>query len=88
MRGRLTELDNKTVAANTISDATPVPVPFAESASRTVIEVAAGADAAAIQAAIDQAVALKGKRPVVHLPKGNYTVNKTLVKPHVACNSF
>ena len=81
VRGRLTELDNKTVAANTISDATPVPVPFAESASRTVIEVAAGADAAAIQAAIDQAVALKGKRPVVHLPKGNYTVNKTLVIP-------
>jgi hypothetical protein len=81
VRGRLTELDNKTVAANTIADAKPVPVPFAESASRTVIEVAAGADAAAIQAAIDQAATMKGKRPVVHLPKGNYTVNKTLIIP-------
>ena len=81
VRGRLTELDNKTVAANTIADAKPVPVPFAESASRTVIEVAAGADAAAIQAAIDQAATMQGKRPVVHLPKGNYTVNKTLVIP-------
>lgn len=69
------------VAANRIADAKPVPVPFAESASRTVIEVATGADAAAIQAAIDQAVAVAGKRPVVHLPKGNYTVNKTLVIP-------
>ncbi|MFM8633625.1 MAG: hypothetical protein ACKOEX_02255, partial [Planctomycetia bacterium] len=71
------------MAANRIADAkpVPVPVPFAESASRTLIEVATGADAAAIQAAIDQAVAVAGKRPVVHLPKGNYTVNKTLVIP-------
>lgn len=81
VRGRLTEQDNTVVKADTIQDVKPVPVPFATSANRPVIEVAVGADAAAIQVAIDQAVALKGKRPVVHLPKGNYTINKTLVIP-------
>lgn len=81
VRGRLTELDNTLVKADAIKDAKPVPGPFAMSANRPVIEVAVSADAAAIQAAIDRAAALKGKRPVVHLPKGNYTIKKTLVIP-------
>ena len=81
VRGRLTELDNTTVAAGAIPDAKPVPVPFAVHADRPVIEVEAGADAAGIQAAIDQAAALKGARPVVHLPKGNSSIKQTLVIP-------
>jgi hypothetical protein len=80
-KGRMTDLDNKLVAAGEIEDVKPYPVPFLARAERPIIEVAAGADAAAIQAAINRAVGLKGKRPVVHLPKGNYGIARTLVIP-------
>ena len=81
VRGRLTDLDNKVVKAGGIQDVKPVPVPFAAHADRTIIEVKADADATAIQAAIDQAAAMKGKRPVVHLPKGKYALAKTVIIP-------
>ncbi len=79
--GRTTELDNKTVKPEAVMGVKLTPVPFAVRARHPVIEVAAGTNAAAIQAAIDQAAGMKGKRPVVHLPKGNYTMEKTLVIP-------
>ena len=41
----------------------------------------AGASALQIQAAIDAADALRGTRPVVHLPAGNYSIDRTLVIP-------
>ena len=81
VKGRLTDLDNKVVKGNQIKDIKLQPVPFLARTERPVIEVTAGANAAAIQAAIDQAAALKGKRPVVHLPKGNYSIGKTLIIP-------
>ncbi len=81
MSGRLTELDDKTVKPEEIADVKRVPAPFAASAGRPVIEVAAGAKSAEIQAAVDQAAAMKGKRPTVHLPKGNYTIDKTILIP-------
>ena len=37
---------------------------------RPIIEVPAGADASVIQRALNQAAALRGQRPVVHLPMG------------------
>jgi len=80
VKGRLTALDDQVRAAE-LEYAIPSPVPFAARADRPVVEVKAGAEAAAIQAAIAQAAAMKGKRPVVHLPKGNYPVAKTLVIP-------
>ncbi len=50
--------------------------------ARKVFEVQPGADAAKIQASIDSAAALnKGQRPVVHLPKGTYRIEKTIVVP-------
>ncbi len=81
VQGRLTELDNTVVEAGAIKDVEVEPTPFAAKVELPVIEVPAGADAATIQAAIDQAVAMKGQRPVVHLPKGNYPLNETLVIP-------
>ena len=81
VKGRLTALDDKVVKAEAIQDVKPEPVPFAVRTNRPVIEVKAGADAAAIQAAIAEAAAMKGKRPVVHLPKGNYPIGKTLIIP-------
>jgi hypothetical protein len=80
-KGRVTDLDNKSVAANEIENVKPEPVPFLARAERPIIEVAGGANSAAIQAAIDRADGLKGKRPVVHLPKGNYGIARTLVIP-------
>jgi hypothetical protein len=49
--------------------------------ARKVFEVEASADAAKIQASIDSAAALPGQRPVVHLPRGRYKIEKTLVIP-------
>jgi len=43
--------------------------------------VPSGANADAIQRALDEAAKLAGQRPVVHLPMGNYPVGKTLVVP-------
>ena len=79
--GRLTAFDNTVVSGQwpVVSDIAPVP--FLAKVARPVIEVAAGADAATIQAAIDAAAALNGQRPVVHLPKGKYALAQTLVIP-------
>lgn len=85
VRGRLTELDNRTVSRAEIEDIAPAPAPFLPRTERPVIAVEAGADAAAIQAAIDQAAAeLAGQRPVVHLPAGAYAIRETLVIPEGA----
>lgn len=50
-----------------------------------IFEVAPGADAVAVQQAIDAAVAYAaahpGARPVVHLPWGQYKIDRTLVVP-------
>jgi hypothetical protein len=48
---------------------------------RSVIEVPGGSTDARIQAAIDQAEGLCGKKPVVHIPYGNYTIIKSIVIP-------
>lgn len=49
--------------------------------TRKIIEVPIGADANAIQAILDQAVALNGQRPVVHFRVGTYLIDKTLEIP-------
>jgi hypothetical protein len=79
--GRFRRVAEKIVEAATISAEPPALPPAPPNRKRQVFEVAAGADAAAIQAAIDKAVPLKGKRPVVHLPVGTYKIGQTLVIP-------
>jgi hypothetical protein len=81
VKGRVTAQDDTVVKPSAIKDVAPQPVPFAARANRPVIEVKSGADAATIQAAIDEAVKLKGQRPVVHLPVGKYVLATTLVIP-------
>jgi hypothetical protein len=51
------------------------------SKKRKIFEVAAGANAAAIQKAIDQAVSSRSERAIVHLPSGQYSISQTLVIP-------
>jgi hypothetical protein len=61
------------------ADADPAVVP--PRVARPVIEVPAGAKAGAIQQAIDEAAKAVGRRPVVHLPRGTYRIDRPLVLP-------
>ena len=81
VKGRVTELDNTVVAARAIADVTISPAPFLPHVQRPVFELQAGAGGDAIQQAIDKAAAMKGQRPVVYLPMGDYAIGKTLVIP-------
>ncbi|MHB1038290.1 MAG: glycosyl hydrolase family 28-related protein [Pirellulales bacterium] len=79
--GRFLRLAEKVVAPEKIDRRLPVLPATPPRAARRVFEVPAAADAAAIQAAIDAAAKLAGQRPVVHLSKGNYPIDRTLVVP-------
>lgn len=72
---------NQVVARNTINPTQPVLPPELPNLSRTIIEVAQGANTAAIQTAINTAAALNGTRPVVHIPWGSYSITATLSVP-------
>jgi RNA polymerase sigma factor (sigma-70 family) len=61
------------------ADADPAIAP--SRVARPVIEVPAGANAGAIQQAIDAAAKDAGRRPVVHLPRSTYRIDKPLVFP-------
>ncbi len=80
-RGRVRRVAEKGVAATDVPDDLPQLPPTPPRKQRKVFEVAAGADAAAIQKQIDAAAALAGQRPVVHLPMGIYKIDRTLVIP-------
>ena len=73
--------DDKVVDPKTIDSAPPVLPPTPPRVQRKVFEVAAGGDTAAIQAALDAAAKLKGQRPVVHIPQGQWTITATLEVP-------
>lgn len=79
--GRFRRVAESVIDSRAIDAALPTLPPAPPRRSRTIIEVPAGADAATIQKAIDQAARLRGQRPVVHLPMGNYKIAKTLVIP-------
>ena len=49
--------------------------------SRTIFEVPANADASTIESLIDQAAALKGKRPIIHFGIGTFYLDRPLVIP-------
>jgi Pectate lyase superfamily protein len=82
VNGRRTELDSSIVA--TFSITTPEPtLPGTEpNLNRNVTELAPGATTAAIQRAIDNAVARwNGQRPVIHFPAGSYGITSTITIP-------
>ncbi len=80
-RGRFRRIAEKVVDAKTIPDALSALPPTPPNRARKVFEVPVGSGGAAIQQAIDAAAKLRGQRPVVHLPMGNYTIEKTLIVP-------
>lgn len=79
--GRFRRLAEQVVAPDTV-DLTPPALPSAPPhRERKVLEVPKGASADVIQQGIDEAAALRGQRPIVHLPVGVYAIAKTLVIP-------
>ena len=80
-RGRFRRIAERVVDAKEIPNATPTLPPTPTRRQRKVIEVAPSAGGAVVQAAIDAAAKLVGRRPIVHLPMGRYKVEKTLVIP-------
>ena len=80
--GRFTSLDDKVVESSAIA------LPLSQSSwnpsqpETPGVRSAQRAPAAtAIQQAINAAAQLNGQRPVVHLPPGNYSLDRTLVVP-------
>lgn len=80
-RGRFRRIAERLVAADDIPEAIPALPSTPPRRERYVFEVPAGSDAEAIQRAIHEAAHAPAPRPVVHLPMGNYRIDKTLVIP-------
>ena len=79
--GRLFTLDDRVVTRDAVDAAEPpLPTPWPR-AARRIYEVPVGADAATIQRTIDAAVREGSARPVVHVPAGEFPVDRTLVIP-------
>jgi hypothetical protein len=77
---RKKEVDTSIVNISDIAATSTLP-PTPPNVARKVFEVSAGANAAAIQNAINQAAAYAGQRPVVHLPAGDYSINSEIGIP-------
>jgi hypothetical protein len=78
--GRLVSQGDRVVARDTLQIAEPA-LPLTPRASvRPIIEVAQGANAAAIQQAVDRAAAAS-PAAIVHLPYGRYAVDKAIAVP-------
>lgn len=80
-RGRFRRIAERMVKPSEIPDGLPTLPSAPTRKPRPVFDVSLGSDAAALQRAIDEAAKLNGQRPVVHLPMGNYAIDKTIVVP-------
>jgi hypothetical protein len=83
--GKFYSLQEKTVKYDSIPNPAVIELPGAPPlVSRRIFEVRKGTpdDAEEIQTKIDSAASMPtGTRPIVHIPKGTYTINKTLIFP-------
>ena len=79
--GRFRIVADEVVAAGAIEAGAAKLPPTPPRRRRSVFDLPAGATAEAIQAALDKAARLAGKRPVVHLPMGVYRIDRTLLVP-------
>jgi len=79
--GRSITMEDRVVNRDSFDLPPPMIPAFLPKVNRPIIEVAAGTNAMGIQQAIDTAAGLNGLRPVVHLPAGNYYVDRTLIIP-------
>jgi hypothetical protein len=79
--GRFRRLAERTAERRHITDGLPILPSAPARRARPVIELAAGADADALQEAVHQAAGLTGQRPVIHLPMGAYPLARTVTLP-------
>jgi hypothetical protein len=79
--GRSIIMEDHVVSRDSLGLPPPMVPRFLPNRHRPVIEVPEGASTLVIQQAIDAASRMRGSRPVVHLPKGNFEVDHTLVIP-------
>jgi hypothetical protein len=80
-RGRFRRLAEKIVGLDDIDKSVPSLPKTPPRRERRVFEIPPGAKGDEIQKAINAAALLKGQRPVVHLPMGEYRLTRTLVIP-------
>jgi hypothetical protein len=89
-KDRLIKLHEETVARSAISSAVPVMPPTPVNQNRRVFEVPLTIDSRTkanlttstmIQAVINAAAASSDPHPVVHFPRGTYTIDRTLTVP-------
>jgi len=74
-------LGDRVVSYTSVRVNSPPPLGVPRAERQKVIEIRAGASAQEIQKAIEQAARSKGERPVLHLPAGVYTIDRTLMVP-------
>ncbi|MBN1418977.1 MAG: hypothetical protein JXP34_09385 [Planctomycetes bacterium] len=79
--GRFIRIAEKIVDADAIDATPPELPPTPPRRKRPIFDVAPGGGAAEIQRAIDEAAQRGGDCPVVHLPKGTYRIERTIVVP-------
>ncbi len=81
VEGRFIRVDDQTVSPDKINASMPKLPTSWLTASSQVFEVPVGSSAAAIQKVIASAAKQNGQQPIVHLPAGNYSIDRTLVIP-------
>ena len=81
VKGDLLEFDNQTLAYDLADVTVPALPPVAPHTKRRVFALTPGAKGEAIQQAINDASALNGQKPVIHLPAGRYPISQTLKIP-------
>lgn len=78
---KLRSVNDVIVNRSSIADVIPVLPSVPVKTNAPIIEVAPGANASVIQAAINSAQQFIGQKPVVHLRAGEYLLDKTIVIP-------
>jgi hypothetical protein len=79
--GRLVSLDDRIVTRNRIDAMEPLLPGAPPRRQRRLYDVPAGAGVDAIQRLIDLAHAEGSERPIVHLPYGQYSIDRTIAVP-------
>jgi hypothetical protein len=78
---RLLSQDSKVVSSASVGAVRPVMSQTPRSYNRPIFEVATGSTEAQIQAAINQAASNCGRKPIVHIPFGDYSIRRSVTVP-------
>jgi len=79
--GRLLTFDDRIVSPSEVTPTEPKLPNTPQNMNRQIFEVPVNADASAIQEIINNAAQLIGKRPIVHFPASDYSIDRTIEIP-------